>query len=451
MLKTGWAHRDFTPTRKVMLQGQKHTRIADEACDPLTLTAMALDHGHPSDAVVLVSLDIAFPPEATVAAVRAKVAAACPDLPADHIVLCATHTHTSLVMQDGFYVQPEGDVMTPTECSDHLAELAAEAVIEAWTNRSEHVIGRAFGHAVVGHQRHAVYDSGEGQMYGQPARPDFSHFGGYEDHSLDMIFTWSHAGELTGVALAIPCPSQVVENLNVMSADYWHDVRLELRKRLGNQLHVLGLCAAAGDQSPHFLIYNKQEQAMRERRGLTECQEIAHRVADAVERALACTSPADAMPPTLTHEVATVTLTPRQVSQAERDWAAGSLAEWLTENDDSSWWPQRLKQVVDTGDGRFVPDPVDAEIHVIRIGDLAVATCPFELFLDYSMQIKAKTTAAQTMLVQLTGLGFYLPSKRAVAAGGYGAMPAVSAVGPEGGRELVNYAVTTINAQFSGE
>ena len=41
------------------------------------------------------------------------------------------------------------------------------------------------------------------------------------------------------------------------------------------------------------------------------------------------------------------------------------------------------------------------------------------------------------MLVQLTGRGFYLPSARAVQGGGYGAMPAVSIVGPEGGRQLV--------------
>ena len=54
---------------------------------------------------------------------------------------------------------------------------------------------------------------------------------------------------------------------------------------------VLPLCSPSGDQSPHFLLYGKQEKEMRQRRGVTEREEIAQRVADAVERALACTPP----------------------------------------------------------------------------------------------------------------------------------------------------------------
>ena len=47
---------------------------------------------------------------------------------------------------------------------------------------------------------------------------------------------------------------QVDEHLLEFSADYWHDVRAELRRRLGENLSVLGLCGAAGVQSPHFLM-----------------------------------------------------------------------------------------------------------------------------------------------------------------------------------------------------
>ena len=48
------------------------------------------------------------------------------------------------------------------------------------------------------------------------------------------------------------------------------------------------------------------------------------------------------------------------------------------------------------------------------------------------------------LTVQLAGRGFYLPSPRAVAAGGYGAMPAVSAAGPEAGALLVEETLAMI-------
>ena len=84
------------------------------------------------------------------------------------------------------------------------------------------------------------------------------------------------------------------------------------------------------------------------------------------------------------------------------------------------------------------PAPFPLEVHVLRIGDAVLATNPFELFVDYGLRIKARSAAAQTIVAQLTaGCGWYLPTQRAAEGGGYGAMPVVCKVGPEGGRQLV--------------
>src|SRR5207237_510857 len=132
-------------------------------------------------------------------------------------------------------------------------------------------------------------------------------------------------------ALAIPCPSQVDEHSKEITADYWHDVRVELRKRFGQQLHVVALCAPAGDQSPHFLLYRRQEEEMRRRCGVSERQEIAVRVADAVERALKCTKPGkDA--PVFRHVVKDLQLTPFQISKEDIPWAQARYDEWIAEN-----------------------------------------------------------------------------------------------------------------------
>jgi len=105
--------------------------------------------------------------------------------------------------------------------------------------------------------------------------------------------------------------------------------------------------------------------------------------------------------------------------------------------------------VVDCFDGKCEAEPVAAEVHVVRVGDAVIATNPFELFLDYGLQIKALSPATQTILVQLAGRGFYLPSERAVRGGGYGAMPAVASAGPEAGRELVEETLGLIRDLFA--
>lgn len=449
MLRIGWASRDMTPTRPAMLQGQMHRRVATSALDPLTVTAMVIEAEDRSDVAVIVSFDLPFVDDNIKAAIGRRLAVALPELGPDRLLLIATHTHTAPVTTDGFYEHPGGDVMTAAEGAEWVGGKAAEAVIEAWKSRVPRTLDRAFGHAVVGHNRIALYADGVNQMYGKTNREDFAAISGYEDHSVDMLFIREPDGALCGVAIAIPCPSQVDEQLNQFSADYWHEVRVELRRRLGAKLHVLPICSPAGDQSPHFLLYAAQEAEMRKRRGVTERQEIAHRVADAVQRALACTPADPARPCPFAHRVLKTHLTPWRVTKAERDWAESTRANWIGRKGEStSWWPSRLQYVVDVFEGRVQQSPFPVELHFLRLGDMAVASNPFELYLDYSMQIKARSPAAQTLLIQLAGLGMYLPSERVVKGGGYGAVPAVAGVGPEGGRELVRITLESISALF---
>ncbi len=450
MLRIGWAARDMTPTRPAMLQGQKHRRVATSALDPLTVTAMAIEAEDGRDGAVIVSFDLPFVDDGIKGQIAARVRAAVPDLPPGKLLHVATHTHTAPVTMDGFYEHPGGDVMTAAEGAAWVAERGAEAVIEAWRTRAPRTLDRAFGHAVVGHNRIALYDDGGNRMYGKTNSDTFAAIAGYEDHSLDMLFVREPDGRLCGVALAIPCPSQVDEHLTQFSADYWHEVRVELRRRLGPALHVLPICSPAGDQSPHFLLYGAQEAEMRRRRGVTERQEIALRVADAVERALACTPPDTARPCPMAHRVVWTALTPWRVTKSERDWAeAARTAHIARKGESSSWWPEALQSVVDVFEGRRKQSPVPVELHFLRLGDLAVASNPFELYLDYGVQIKARSPAAQTLLIQLAaGTGWYLPSERVVKGGGYGAMPAVARVGPEGGRELVRETLDGITSLF---
>jgi hypothetical protein len=87
------------------------------------------------------------------------------------------------------------------------------------------------------------------------------------------------------------------------------------------------------------------------------------------------------------------------------------------------------------------------QTHVLRIGDIAIATNPFELYIDYGVQMKARSPAEQTFVIQLAGdSGRYLPTPKAIDGGSYSALPVSNRVGPEGGQVLVEETVKAIRA-----
>jgi hypothetical protein len=96
------------------------------------------------------------------------------------------------------------------------------------------------------------------------------------------------------------------------------------------------------------------------------------------------------------------------------------------------------------------PDPTyETELHVLRIGDAVVCTNPFELFTEYGIRLKARSPAIQTLVVQLAGHGWYLPTEAAARGGSYSAVVHGVRVGPEGGQMLVDQTVEAIKALWN--
>ncbi|MFW6189176.1 MAG: hypothetical protein ACOC7T_01985 [Planctomycetota bacterium] len=455
-MKIGWAGCDVTPERPAKLRGQFYTRIAEGTKDPLTATALAVEGDRPDgrpDGAVIVSCDRVSVPEELQQRVRDAAASALSDLDPRKVFLHATHTHDAPEASDGFY-PPEGpEVMSPSEYADFFADRVAEAVAAAWRERRPGAVGRAFTHAVVGHNRRAVYRDGSARMYGETDSEDFSHVEGYEDHGVDLLFTWSDDGDPTGVVVNLACPAQVEEHLTEYSSDFWHETRLMLRDRYGPDLFVLAQCAPAGDQSPHFLLYGEQERDMRERRGLTERQETARRIARAVYDGCEPARRAAYEDGPVQHVVRRVELPARLVTDQEAARARAEIerveaAEPADDKAASANWVHRVRnrRVVERYENQGAESAVPVELHALRLGDVALATNPFELFLDYGLRVKARSRAPQTMLVQLAaGAHGYLPTRRAVRGRSYGAEVARNQVGPEGGRVLVEQTLRAIN------
>jgi hypothetical protein len=95
-------------------------------------------------------------------------------------------------------------------------------------------------------------------------------------------------------------------------------------------------------------------------------------------------------------------------------------------------------------------DVLNVEIHILRLGNIAIATNPFELFLDYGNQIKARSDAEQTFLIQLAnGAEGYLPTKKAEEHGHYSAFIASGQMGSQGGEQLVRETLQNIREMFN--
>jgi hypothetical protein len=422
-LHIGWASIDITPAKPVALIGQLQKRISQKVLDPLTATALALevrDGDAGPEQAVLVSCDLLYIRKPVQDKLRQALKQKLPDFDVEKLFLNATHTHTGPGFADDEFgtlydVSQDEGVMKASEYGDFFVDRITRLVVEAWQNRKPGGMSWALGHAVVGMNRRAHYFNGSSVMYGKTDQSDFANIEGGEDHGVPLLFFWDENKALTGVVVNLACTSQETEGLSEVSADFWHDTRIEIRRRLGRDLFVLSQCAAAGDNSPHLLFRQRAEEIMRQRRGLSARQEIARRIADAVEDAVPLAKQDVRTSMVFKHTVARVNLPPQE--------------------------PANLPfTTVDT--------VAPTELHVLRLGDIAIATNPFELYLDYGVRIQARSPAVLTFLVQLScAYSGYLPTGKAVKGGGYSAERFL--VGPQGGQVLVEETVKQLNALWN--
>jgi hypothetical protein len=455
-MNIGWAAADVTPNRPVILRGQFHTRISTRVNDPVTVTALALE-GEGAQAIIM-SCDRVSVPLTIIVRVRENLQQRLPGFDPLNLLASATHTHTAPEVEDDVYPAPGPGVMTPAECADQLVEGMTEAAVQAWESRAPGGVSWAYGQAVVGHNRRVTYSGGTSKMYGKTNQPDFECIEGYEDHGVDLLFTWDTNQKLTGVLINLACPSQVTEGECYVSADFWHEARQELWRRHGDGLFILPQCAAAGDQSPHLLLHQQAEALMRERRGLTEREEIGRRIANAVDEVLPLAE-ADIQPDVpFRHLYSVLQLPVRRVTRATYDEAARLLEEWEQKDIDPSNERDYSVKHVMLRRNRMVMSRYEAQddkpthgtpVHALRIGDIAMVSNPSELFLDYGHRMKARSAAVQTFVVELGETGpdtpsGYLPTQRAVLARSYGAEVVDSRVGPEGGQALVDRSLEMI-------
>ena len=464
--KVGSVTCDITPPETVLLDGHMHTRVSRKVATPLTANILAIEGAleDQTSCAVIVSVDLVHVRLVLDKAVRDAVKQALPDFDVKNLILCATHTHTASVMEDGKYFVPEGtDYMKPSEYVAFAAGKVASAVTEAWKNRQPAKFSYGLGYAVVAYHRRAVYADGKAFMYGKTDQPDFRRMEGMEDHDIGSMFFWDNNDKLLAMFVNISCPTQEVEGLREVHADFWHPAREALKAKYGNDVTIVSTVGASGDMSPRPLYNKAAEDRMRNLRKLSRIDEIARRIVRAVDESYEVAKDDKQTDVPFRHEFSAVPLPKHKLTAAEYEAAKKVVAD-LEKRAETDPGVQRLlswnRGVLNKYESQLKkPDAtVPFAVHVFRIGDTVTATNPFELFTAYGVQMKARSKAVQTFVVQLTGGGSmagtvggtgYIPTAEAYRHGGYSAIPQSVTIGPEGGQVLVEETLKIANGMFA--
>jgi len=480
MLKFGWSKRSIAMDGPVGIIGQPHLRISCGIYDENFVTALVIDDGR--GVSVMLSGDLIFVDDGIIYDLRAAVRERCPAIDAQRILFNATHNHTSprYERRTDYDMAPFGGIeMTDPEiCRRYIVSQAVEAIAEAYETRGEGMYSYGYGYAVVGHHRRPTYfddlrDRPEEQtaaafawnrhakMYGKTDDASFAGYEGCVDSRVNFLFTFDQCGELTGVIINVPCPSQCSEQALMLTADYWTEVRRLVRERYGD-VFVLPQCAAAGDLAPRALHYfdaerrkyllKYGEEYFAELPSRVQREEIAERILVALDECYEWASKEKICHAPLFHTVKRIGLdawkiTEEQYLTAKREYSAyvergfarteDPIADFK-ENTKLGWLRGRSRSVIE----RYEENPAvrEAEIHLICLGDVAFASNPFELYLSYQHRIQARSPFVQTFIVQLAAeidVGGYLCTSQAAENMGYSAVAQSCMVSPAGGDTLV--------------
>lgn len=496
-LNIGFAEVDITPAKKVSLKGQFAERISQYIEKPLTATALAIQSEN--EQMILVSCDLPFISRKLLCDVREALSVNTAGIDPAKIIISAIHTHTGygygssrtldiqgqatwrerleqFLMPGQKYVEKEAVSKNPevaTEAENHalLMKKLPEVILKAWEAKKPGGFSNAFGRAAVGMCRRVVYSDGTAKMWGDTNTAVFEALEGGNDSGIELLYIFDEAKQLSGIAVNLACPAQCVQHRLFISPDFWGEVKVRLRDYFGKDIFVLPLCSAAGDQCPVDLVRwvepesdlndpncirtnppkRKADPSMFDLSGMIKAgKRIANEIIDVWEEGIDAPQ-TDVL---FSHRTLSIPLPLRRATLKDVENAQRGIKEYMEAKQGDVDYNDVAKLQIHIGvlkryELQEKVDTLDAEIHIIRLGNIAIATNPFELFLDYGNQIKARSDAEQTFIIQLAnGAEGYLPTEKAEKHGHYSAFISSGFVGHMGGEQIVRNTLSNIRELF---
>lgn len=400
----------ITPPVGTPLAGFFHLRIGTRTRDALYAKAMVIRNG--TETVAIVSLDIICVDALFVDKAKVLIAQETGIAP-DHVSISATHTHTGPeVRQVGNKVPRNEEWLAelPRKIADVVHEAANQAV--SCTLR----LGNANVDGYVFNRLYRLSNGKEKMGRGPIADAEILGPAGTTDPNIITLSAVDEEGKLRGVVVNLGMHPVTVagSEADFFSADWPGSMSSHLSAVYGTEMVTLFLQGACGDTNhqpyhPTHLPTGGPDKTEQLGRGLAGAAMLA------LERAEPITD--DTLLARIDHiDIPYYTRTPEILEEAEQmkhksprtaaeDYFIFAVETWEFDNAIST-----------------VP------LQGIRIGPLAVAPIPAQIFTQIGLDIKQWSPAGQTMIVELanTRVTSYVPTADQVERGAYGSNPIIS-------------------------
>ncbi len=395
------------------------------AKDELFARALALHDGE--NAVIIIGSDLMAIDQQLVQRARDAITEKT-GVPASHIMISCAHNHSA-----PSYYQKARAGITELPLEDFLVTQFTEAGVSAYENRVPASAGFKYGE-IKGATRNRQQNNED-----------------VLDTTVGVLRVEEReTGDVIGLLYNFTGHPVILGSKNLMlSGEFPGWASRTIEDVLGGvAVFTQGAC---GDVTVH-----------RQGDPWSEIQRLGRLVAGEVIKTAEFIRPVDDF--TVDAASATLTLPPKLIPPLDESEHALAAAEAIYEdavkNDAPDQLQRQLRQQVDlqsafvrqatlVADGELdVPDAYEAEVQVMRIGDLIAVAVPGELFVEYALELRARIQQTYNRPMILVGyanhyLG-YIVTPRAMQTGGYEA--AVARVGPEAGREMVETAMHLLSS-----
>ncbi len=433
-LKAGSASTNITPPLGTRIPGGFRPRYAENIDDELFAKALVIDNG--ATRIAIVTCDLIAIPEKVANAAKTRIAERC-GIPAAHVMVNATHTHTAVAIADLLGVDED------TDYTEWVPLKIADAVeLAVWRLKPARV-----GFASVDEERitfNRRWHMKDGTVRFNPGieNPDLVKPTGTIDPELAMMFVEADDGTPISAVANFSLHYIGTDNSNALSADYFGHFDRLMRHYLGDTCISLLWNAASGQINNTDFSGRTKWTASGHQQAVKMANVLAgHFITEMqfMERHETLNLSGDlAM---LTFQRKQITAEDLKVAEQVLSVPQGTYDAY--ETGPFSWVvgqpiPHALVDVYALECQRLakLPAQMTAPIQVLRLGEAAIVALPGEVFVETGMNIKSKSDAKPMFLVSLANgyIGYICTDKALTQEGGYetwaakSSLPAVGTV-----------------------
>ncbi len=420
-LKVGFAERDITPDLGMEVPGGYVKEREWKIHDPCKVRAAVFDDGRTR--LALVGLDALIVPRYVVVAARKIIHERC-GIPPDSVLIGASHSHSSgplgmvrpgeydhaspLVKRLAYEVSSDADA----GYVERVQEEIVTAVCHAHSCRVDAHCGFGAGsESKVSFNRRLRMKNGLTYTHPGQGNPDIVGYAGPIDPQVGVVGAWDQGGRLLGCIVNFAC--HATTSPGGFSANWIYYMEKTIRGALGADVAVVFLQGCCGDitqvdnLNPYaFLPEEKWAQFVGERVG-----------AEAV-KVLVSAEPGDAAPLDARAKLLRIK---RRVPSREHVRKSYELVQKDPKQVDMTDWVM-AKEIV-LLEALLAQEPAaEVEVQAVQVGPAVFLTNPAEMFVEYGLELKAKSRFPLTFPVELAnGCVGYVPTEEALGphGGGY--------------------------------